>query len=145
MCKSTLKDRMSPGQTGHITGQMGRVPGTDGTHTRGCPAKILYVYWFFFSQKSLVSLGFFKGHTELFGLHVEDHHRQNPGISPKKFVFPAYRTFSPPPLHVEDPHPTGRYLDPKVWVCAPFSCLKTSNGTCGKPCFWVTSGGLSPN
>ena len=38
---------MSPGQTGHITGQMGRVPGTDGTHTRGCPAKILYVYWFF--------------------------------------------------------------------------------------------------
>ena len=24
---------MSPGQTGHITGQMGRVPGTDGTHT----------------------------------------------------------------------------------------------------------------
>ena len=28
---------------------MGRVPGTDGTHTRGCPAKILYVYWFFSS------------------------------------------------------------------------------------------------
>ena len=25
---------MSPAQTGHITGQMGRVPGTDGTHTR---------------------------------------------------------------------------------------------------------------
>ena len=24
---------MSSGQTGHITGQMGRVPGTDGTHT----------------------------------------------------------------------------------------------------------------
>ena len=40
---------MSPGQTGHITEQMGRVPGTDGTHTRGCPAKILYVYWFFSS------------------------------------------------------------------------------------------------
>ena len=40
---------MSPGQTGHITGQMGRVPGTDGTHTRGCPAKILYVYCFFLS------------------------------------------------------------------------------------------------
>ena len=38
---------MSPGQTGHITGQMGRVPGTDGTHTRGRPAKILCVYWFF--------------------------------------------------------------------------------------------------
>ena len=29
------RDRMSPGQTGHITGQMGRAPGTDGTHTRG--------------------------------------------------------------------------------------------------------------
>ena len=42
---------MSPGQTGHITGQMGRVPGTDGTHTRGCPAKILYVYWFFSFRK----------------------------------------------------------------------------------------------
>ena len=41
---------MSPGQTGHITG---RVPGTDGTHTRGCPAKILYVYWFFFFPDSL--------------------------------------------------------------------------------------------
>ena len=40
---------MSPGQTGHITGQMGRVPGTDGTHTRGCPAKIFYAYWFFLS------------------------------------------------------------------------------------------------
>ena len=38
---------MLPGQTGHTTEQMGRVPGTDGTHTRGCPAKILYVYWFF--------------------------------------------------------------------------------------------------
>ena len=38
---------MSPGQTGHITGQTGRVLGTDGTHTRGCPAKFLYVYWFF--------------------------------------------------------------------------------------------------
>ena len=39
---------MSPG---HATGQMGCVPGTDGTHTRGCPAKILYVYWFFLSPK----------------------------------------------------------------------------------------------
>ena len=39
---------MSPGQTGHITGQMGRVPGTDGTHTRGCPAKIFMFIGFFF-------------------------------------------------------------------------------------------------
>ena len=44
------RDRTSPGQTGHITGQTGRVPGTDGTHTTGCPVKILYVYWFFLSQ-----------------------------------------------------------------------------------------------
>ena len=43
---------MSAGQTGHMTGQMGQmghVHGTDGTHTRGCPAKILYVYWCFLS------------------------------------------------------------------------------------------------
>ena len=45
---------MSPGQTGHTTGQMGRVPGTDGTHTRGCPAKILYVYWLFFFPHKMV-------------------------------------------------------------------------------------------
>ena len=38
---------MSPGQTGHISGQMGRVPGrTPGS----VPPKILYVYWFFLSQ-----------------------------------------------------------------------------------------------
>ena len=38
---------MSAGQTGHVTGQMGHVHGTDGTHTKGCPAKIPYVYCFF--------------------------------------------------------------------------------------------------
>ena len=48
---------MSPGQTGHITGQMGRVPGTDGTHTRGCPAKILYVYCFCsFPNKNAIAM-----------------------------------------------------------------------------------------
>ena len=40
--------RMSAGQTGQMTGQMGHVHGTDGSQTGGCPAKILYVYWFFF-------------------------------------------------------------------------------------------------
>ena len=40
---------MSAGQMGQMTGQMGHVQGTDGTQTRGCPAKILYVYWFFLS------------------------------------------------------------------------------------------------
>ena len=39
------------------TGQMGRVPGTDRTHTRGCPAKILYVYWFFSFPNKLFELG----------------------------------------------------------------------------------------
>ena len=45
---SHSRGRMSAGQTGQMTGQMGHVHGTDGTQTRGCPAKILYVYWFFF-------------------------------------------------------------------------------------------------
>ena len=40
---------MSPGQTGHITGQMGRVPGTDGTHTRGVPPKFFMFIGFFLS------------------------------------------------------------------------------------------------
>ena len=44
------RGRMSAGQTGHMTGQMGHVHGTDGTHTRVCPAKILYVYRLFFPQ-----------------------------------------------------------------------------------------------
>ena len=35
----------------------------------------------------------------------------------------TYRTFWPPPLHVENPHPTGGYPDPKVWVWVPFSSL----------------------
>ena len=36
------------------------------------------------------------------------------------------RTFRPPPLHVEDPHPTGPSPDPKViFFCALFSCLIT--------------------
>ena len=46
---SSSRGRMSAGQTGHKTGQMGHVHGTDGTHTRGCPAKILYFYCFFLS------------------------------------------------------------------------------------------------
>ena len=49
---------MSAGQTGHIMGQMRRVPGTDGTHTRGCPAKILYVYWFFLSPNHNIITSF---------------------------------------------------------------------------------------
>ena len=50
-----------------------------------------------------------------------------PGYPAKKFGFPGfrgtYRTFWPPPLHVEDPHLTRRYPDQKVWVWVPFSFL----------------------
>ena len=48
---SHSRGRMSAGQTGQMTEQMGHVHGTDGTQTRGCPDKILYVYCFFLSQK----------------------------------------------------------------------------------------------
>ena len=55
-----------------------------------------------------------------------------PGYPAKRVWFPwfrgTYRTFRPPPLHVEDPHPTGGYPDPKVWVWAPFSCLNLGSG-----------------
>ena len=41
-----------------------------------------------------------------------------PGYPAKKVWFPGfrgtYRTFWPPPLHVEDPHPTREYPDSKV-------------------------------
>ena len=33
------------------------------------------------------------------------------------------RTFRPPPLHVQDPHPTWWYPDPKVNLYALVSCL----------------------
>ena len=44
---------MSPGQTGHITGQMGRVPGTDGTRTPGgVPPKFFMFIGFFLSLRA---------------------------------------------------------------------------------------------
>ena len=50
-----------------------------------------------------------------------------PGYPAQKVWFPwfrgTYRTFWPPPLHMEDPYPTGEYPDSKVWVCALFSFL----------------------
>ena len=52
--------------------------------------------------------------------------QQNPGYPAKKRSFPGSRdipNFSAPPLHVEDPYPTGKYPDSKVWVCALSSCL----------------------
>ena len=53
-----------------------------------------------------------------------------PGYPAKKVWFPwfrgTYRTFWPPPLHVEEPHPTRKKLDPKIWVWVPFSSLNSS-------------------
>ena len=55
---------MSAGQTGQMMGQMGHVHGTDMTQTKGCPAKILDVYWLFFlspvflRKRRLDNLGF---------------------------------------------------------------------------------------
>ena len=76
----------------------------------------------------------------LFSLKLFGHPRHIPAKIPgcpatpaQKFSFPGfrrtYRTFGLPPHHVEDPHPTGRYPDPKVWVCARFSCLLHSFGS----------------
>ena len=64
---------------------------------------------------------------KLFG-HRLDIPAKSRDIPPKKVWFSwfrgTYRTFWPPPLRVEDPyHPTGKYPDSKVWVCALFSCL----------------------
>ena len=46
------------------------------------------------------------------------------GYPTRKFGVPGfrrtYRTFWPPTLHVEDPHPTRRYPDQTVWVRLPF-------------------------
>ena len=53
VCKSILKGQNVPGTDGTHHGTDGTCPRTDGTHTRGCPAKILYVYWLF----SFPSLG----------------------------------------------------------------------------------------
>ena len=71
---------------------------------------------------------------KLFGL-PRDIPAQSPGYRAKKFGFPGfrrtYRTFGPPPLYVEDPHPTGKYPGSKVWICALLSCLNLRHGFCG--------------
>ena len=58
---SRSRGRMSAGRTGQMTGQMGHVHGTDGTQTRGCPAKILCVYWFFFPHRKRAESAFSLG------------------------------------------------------------------------------------
>ena len=63
---------------------------------------------------------------KLFG-HRRDIPAKSRDIQPKKFDFPGFEgliePFGPLPLHVGGPHPTGRYPDPKVRVCAHFACL----------------------
>ena len=53
-----------------------------------------------------------------------------PGYPAKKICFPWTSRDTPKflalLLQVQNPHPTRRYLDPKVWVCAPFSSLSSS-------------------
>ena len=53
--------------------------------------------------------------------------RQMPGHPAQEVWFPwfrgTYRTFWPPPVHVKDPYPTGKYPDQKAWVWVPFSSL----------------------
>ena len=63
-------------------------------------------------------------HTELSLLNFSGFWRdiqpKIPGDPAKKFCFAAFRrtcrTFWPPLLRVEDPHPARRYPDQKVWV-----------------------------
>ena len=49
------------------------------------------------------------------------------GTSRQKSLVPWFRgtcrTFRPPPFHMENPHPTGGYPDPKVWVWVPFETI----------------------
>ena len=68
------------------------------------------------SQK--LSTNFFL--LKLFGRPRGGYPDKNRGISRPKGWFPSgfratYRTFD-----VEDPHATGRYPDPRVWICALF-------------------------
>ena len=62
--------------------------------------------------------------------HPRDIPAKIPGDPAKMFGFPGFRrtcrTFWPPHLHVEDPHPTRRYPDQKVWVWVLFSSLKST-------------------
>ena len=60
--------------------------------------------------------------------------QQNPGISRPNVWFPCVSRdipnfLTPPPVHVEDPHPTGKCPDQKVWVWVPVSFPEIF-------CFW---------
>ena len=73
-----------------------------------------------------------KANTNCFFLgRLRDIPAKSRDIPPKSFVSlfrGTYRTFQPQPLHVENPHPTGGYPDPKAWVWVPFSSLKKERG-----------------
>ena len=68
---------------------------------------------------------------KLFG-HPQDIPAKSRDIPPQKsFGFPGFRrtyhTFWPPPLHVEDPHPTRQYPDQKRLGLGSFFCLTSQN------------------
>ena len=60
--------------------------------------------------------------SNFFG-HPRDIPAKISGYPAREFGLPGfrrtYRTFWPPPVHAEDPHPTRRYPDRKVWVWVP--------------------------
>ena len=64
----------------------------------------------------------------------------------------TYRTFWPPPLHMEDSQPTGRYGDQKVWVWVSFFLPKKETlsrffglfGARGPGRLFSSSSGVSP-
>ena len=72
-----------------------------------------------------------KINTDFFVLKLFGHSRDIPPSIPKypakKFGLPGfqgtYRTFWPPPLHVEDPIPPEDIRTKKVWLRVPFSSL----------------------
>ena len=71
-----------------------------------------------------------------------------PGYPAQKVWFPVfrgtYRTFWPPPVHVEDPYPTGKYPDQKVWVWVPLSSF-SRKAVLKNPCstffLWIAFSG----
>ena len=55
---SNSRGRVSAGETGHMTGQMGHVHGRDGTRTRGCPTKFFMFVDFSSPQGGIKTNGF---------------------------------------------------------------------------------------
>ena len=104
---SRSRCRMSAGQTGQMTGQMGHVQGTDGTQTRGCSAKILYVYCFFLSPSMVRT-------SAVFGADV---HEQK-GFS-KNFVWKLFALIVSAPENItQRTRPYWNYYDQIKNACS---------------------------